>query len=100
MCVFKKRKRLEEEIKSLKKKLQDAETENTAKKNIIRQQDERIEKLKKRVKTQQDIIEKQNAKLGVETKKKKKSGEAVVTPLPNIRKYTKDEDLHDPFPEE
>lgn len=100
MCIFKKRKRLEEEIKALKKKLQDTETENTAKRNIIRQQDERIEKLKKRVKTQQDIIEKQNAKLGVEPKKKKKSGEAVATPLPNVRKYTKDEDLHVPFPEE
>ena len=52
------------------KKVDSLSQEVTAKRNIIRQQDERIEKLTKRIKTQQAIIEKQNAKLGVEPKKK------------------------------
>lgn len=84
MLIFKTRKKLKEEIYQLKHDLGDAQEKNeklladldkakqeiTAKRNIIRQQDERIEKLTKRIKTQQAIIEKQNAKLGVEPKKK------------------------------
>lgn len=84
MLIFKSRKKLQEEIHQLKHELgeeqgkydklladiEKSKQEITAKRNIIRQQDERIEKLTKRIKTQQAIIEKQNAKLGVEPKKK------------------------------
>ena len=84
MLIFKSRKKLQEEIHQLKHDLGEAQEKNeksladldkakqeiTAKRNIIRQQDERIEKLTKRIKTQQAIIEKQNAKLGFDTKKK------------------------------
>jgi chromosome segregation ATPase len=84
MLIFKSRKKLQEEIHQLKHELGEeqgkydklltdldkAKQEITAKRNIIRQQDERIERLKKQIKTQQAIIDKQNAKLGFDTKKK------------------------------
>ena len=84
MLFFKSRKKLQEEIHQLKHELGEEQERNekllidldkakqeiTAKRNIIRQQDERIERLKKQIKTQQAIIDKQNAKLGFDTKKK------------------------------
>ena len=84
MLMFKSRKKLQEEIHQLKHELGEEQERNekllidldkakqeiTAKRNIIRQQDERIERLKKQIKTQQAIIDKQNAKLGFDTKKK------------------------------
>ena len=53
------------------KKVDSLSQEVTAKRNIIHLQDERIEKLKKRVATQQAIIEKQNLKLGIKKQEKK-----------------------------
>ena len=88
MCLFKFN-RLQKQIELLEykvatltgerdKALESADSlkqEVVAKRNIIRQQDERIEKLKKRVETQQAIIEKQNAKLGVKKTAAKKAAE-------------------------
>ena len=85
MLIFKSRKKLQEEIHQLKHELgeeqwkydklltdlEKAKQEITAKRNIIRQQDERIERLKKQIKTQQAIIDKQNAKLGFAKKTRK-----------------------------
>lgn len=103
MLIFKTRKQLKEEIHQLKHKLGEeqakhdklladlgkAKQEVTALRNVIRRQDELLAKNKKRIKSQQAIIDKQNAQLGYEPKSKK-----------NKKDVERDTDLHDPYIEE
>lgn len=80
MCLFKSRQKInaleeafrkatESRDKALKE-LENARQEVTALHNVIDRQDELLAKNKKRIKTQQEIINKQNAQLGIEPKRK------------------------------
>ena len=96
MCLFKSKKKLIDEINTLKEALNSAragrsdairdldkaKTEITALRNIIHGQDELLAKNKKRIKTQQDIINKQKEKLNVANQQSK--------PIPNFTKEMND----------
>lgn len=96
MCLFKSKKRLIDEINTLKealtsardsrdkalKELDKSKTEITALRNILHGQDELLAKNKKRIKTQQDIINKQKEKLSVANQQS--------NPIPNFTKEMND----------
>lgn len=59
-----------ETLKAEQKLSEKYHQETTALRNVIDRQDELLAKNKKRIKTQQEIINKQNAQLGIEPKRK------------------------------
>lgn len=82
MCLFKSRQKinvLEEALRKATesrdkalKELENAKQEATALRNVIDRQDELLTKNKKRIKTQQEIINKQNEQLGIKPKRVRK----------------------------
>lgn len=81
--------RLNREIEDLQESKQNLETELIARKNITERDNRNIDRLLKRIKSQQAIIDKQNEQLGYEPKSKKKK-----------KDVERNTDLHDPYIEE